>query len=174
MQNFDPLLLQFLHQHTILFKYYEHIPVFTVEESASIKDSIPWLHTKNLFLTDKKWWYYLVTIAAHKRFPVNIFRKLLWTKELSFWTAEQLYEQLHLTPGSVSLFWIIHNPWSIKVYIDEDIRNATHVWRHPNRNDATLVLDHNNLEKFLDAKEQAFQVLRFDENSVTISDIQKQ
>ena len=104
MKNFDPALLSFLTTHRIDFDYYEHIPVFTVEESEQIKHDIPGTHTKNLFLTDKKGGFYLVSIAAQKRFPVNLFRKQLGTKELSFASAEDLYAKLHLTPGSVSLF----------------------------------------------------------------------
>lgn len=50
----DPALLQFLETHAILFEYYEHIPLFTVEEAEQIKHQIPGKHTKNLFLSDKK------------------------------------------------------------------------------------------------------------------------
>lgn len=169
MKNFDPTLLSFLEKHTIKFDYYEHIPVFTVEESEQIKHDIPWAHTKNLFLTDKKWWFYLVTIAAHKRFPVNLFRKELWTKELSFSSAEQLYDKLHLTPGSVSLFWLIYDtPATVQVFIDQDLRTASRVWRHPNRNDATLVIDHVHLNKFLQATWHAIQLITFTEEKVDV------
>lgn len=150
MKNFDPVLRTFLETNNLDVAYYEHIPVFTVEESEQIKHTIPWAHTKNLFLTDKKWGFYLVTIAAHKRFPVNAFRKQLGTKELSFGTPEQLFEKLRLTPWSVSLFWLIYDiPATIQVYIDTDLWHAPTVWRHPNRNDATLVINHETLNQFI-------------------------
>ena len=53
MNNFDPILLDFLRTQQIAYSYHEHIPVFTVEESVAIEASIPGRHTKNLFLTDK-------------------------------------------------------------------------------------------------------------------------
>ncbi|MBP6256575.1 hypothetical protein KA405_02375 [Patescibacteria group bacterium] len=54
MNNFDPQLLSFFQKNKNSFDYYEHIPIFTVEEGEAIKHSIPGKHTKNLFLSDKK------------------------------------------------------------------------------------------------------------------------
>ncbi len=162
--RFDPQLLQFFQIHAIAFDYHEHIPVFTVEESEAVKHLIPWKHSKNLFLSDKKWHYYLVTIEAHKRFPVNLLRKNIWVKELSFGSAEELFAHLHLTPGSVSLFGLMYaSPEHISLFIDHDLREADLVGRHPNRNDATLTIDHQNLQKFLTATWFAPTILRFDD-----------
>lgn len=170
MKNFDPQLAQFLDQHSITFEYYEHIPVFTVEESEAIKHSIPGTHTKNLFLTDKKWWFFLVSIEAHKRFPVNLFRKQLGTKELSFASAEDLYDKLHLTPWSVSLCWLLYDTTHrVHVYLDYDLWTANQVGRHPNRNDATLVFSHTMIEKFLEKTEHTASFVTFDETSINIS-----
>ena len=169
MKNFDKQLLAFLHNNDISFDYHEHVPVFTVEESEDIKHTIPGTHTKNLFLTDKKWGFYLVSIEAHKRFPIKAFRKWLGTKELSFASAEQLYEKLHLTPWSVSLFWLIYDlPPSVQVFIDKDLRDAHHVWRHPNRNDATIVLDHKMVEKFLATTAHHTHILACNEKIINI------
>ncbi len=170
MNNFDQHLLQFLHDHTISFDYYEHVPVFTVEESEQIKHSIPWTHTKNLFLSDKKGCYYLVSISAHKRFPISAFRKAIKKKELSFASAEQLYQRLHLTPGSVSLFWLIYDmPPTVQVYLDDDLRTAPLVGRHPNRNDATIVMDLPMRQKFLHLTGHPVQIITFDESSVQLT-----
>lgn len=169
MKNFDQQLLSFFSTNNIRFDYHEHVPVFTVEESEDIKHTIPGTHTKNLFLTDKKWGFYLVSIEANKRFPIKLFRKQLGTKELSFASAEQLYEKLHLTPWSVSLFWLIYDlPPSVHVFIDQDLRNAPHVWRHPNRNDATIVLDHEMIEVFLAATTHQSHILVFNEDIINI------
>ena len=77
MKNFDPTLLSFLNQHNITFDYYEHRPIFTVEEGEDIKYAIPGTHTKNLFLTDKRGQYFLVCVESSKRLPINQFRKLI-------------------------------------------------------------------------------------------------
>lgn len=149
MKNFDSTLLSFLQKHMIVFDYYEHRPIFTVEEWEDIKHTIPGTHTKNLFLTDKRGQYFLVCVESFKRLPINQFRKLIWVKDLSFATPEEMKAVLHLTPGSVSLFGLIQQPINLHLYLDEDLRVSKKVWRHPNRNDATLMIDHENLEKFL-------------------------
>lgn len=165
MNNFDSTLLSFLQQHNIAFDYYEHRPIFTVEEGEDIKHMIPSMHTKNLFLTDKRGQYFLVCVESSKRLPINQFCKLIGVKDLSFSTPEEMKAVLNLTPGSVSLFGLInlianppscgHLPWQggqqLYLYLDKDLREAKKVWRHPNRNDATIMIDHINLEKFLDA-----------------------
>lgn len=165
--NFDSQLLSFFLEEKLSFDYYEHIPIFTVEEGESIKHTIPGKHTKNLFLTDKKWGFYLVSIEAHKRFPVNAFRKHLWLKDLSFGSPEQLFEKLSLTPWSVSLFWLINNqPATLHVFIDHDLWTAPHVGRHPNRNDATIVVSHETIEQFLKSTGHQISVLAFDNEQI--------
>lgn len=167
MKNFDPQLLSFFKKNKISFDYYEHIPIFTVEEGEAIKHTIPGKHTKNLFLTDKKWGLYLISIESHKRFPVNAFRKHLWLKDLSFGTPEQLFEKLKLTPWSVSLFWLIYDqPATLHVFIDHDLRTAPLVGRHPNRNDATICVSHENLENFLENTRHKAQIVTFDNESI--------
>ena len=151
MKNFDPTLLSFLQQYMIVFDYYEHRPIFTVEEWEDIKPTIPGIHTKNLFLTDKRGQYFLVCVESSKRLPINQFRKLIWVKDLSFATPEEMKKILNLTSGSVSLFGLIQQPTNLYLYLDEDLRVSKKVWRHPNRNDATIMIDHKNLEKFLNA-----------------------
>jgi Ala-tRNA(Pro) deacylase len=167
--NFDPKLFAFLSDNKLSFDYYQHIPIFTVEEWEAVKHTIPGKHTKNLFLTDKKWGFYLVSIESHKRFPVNAFRKYLWLKDLSFGTPEQLYETLKLTPGSVSLFWLIYDqPATLNVFIDHDLWIAPLVWRHPNRNDATICVSHEKLVQFLRCTGHEGKVIKFDEERIII------
>ena len=95
--------------------------------------------------------YFLVCVESSKRLPINQFRKLIWVKDLSFATPEDMKKILNLTPGSVSLFWLVCQPTHLQLYLDHDLREVPKVWRHPNRNDATIMIDHKNLEKFLNA-----------------------
>ena len=169
--NWPQELYTYLDTHDIQYTYIEHIPVYTVAESESVKYNIPGTHTKNLFLTDKSWWFVLVTVEAHKKFPTNALRRYIWLKNLSFWSAEQMMQQLQLTPGSVSLFWLINASTDLKVYIDKSLRDADQVWRHPNSNDATLVLTHNMLEKFMKSTGHTYEVIDWDENGIIFQKI---
>ncbi len=159
MKNFDLTLLSFFKEHNLWYKYFEHQPIFTVEEGEALKQSLPGKQTKNLFLTDKRGQYFLVCIESSKRLPINQFRKLLGTKDMTFWTPEEMYQLLKLTPWSVSIFGLIHKPKQLVLYIDQDLWNAEQVGRHPNRNDATIVIDHETLVEFLKILDRQVNVL---------------
>lgn len=143
----DSNLKSYLEKYNIQYKNYEHQAVFTVAESKKIKIEIPALHTKCLFLKDENSQFYLICLPAEKRLNINTLRKKFNLKELYFASPEELKQNLNLTPGSVSLFGMIYAK-STHLIIDKQIWEADAVGFHPNINTATLVLNHNNLEKF--------------------------
>lgn len=149
MNNFDPTLLSFFQEYNLWYKYFEHPPIFTVEQWEELKQSLPGKQTKNLFLTDKRGQYWLVCIESSKRLAINQFRKLVWAKDMTFATPEDMKELLHLTPWSVSIFWLIYKADNVHLYVDNDLREADLVGRHPNRNDATIVVSHDTVVSLL-------------------------
>lgn len=161
--HFDPSLLDFFEQHHIVYSYYEHPPLFTVEDSEKYGVDIPGAHTKNLFLTDKKWGYYLLSVEGSKRVALNQFRKQLWVQELSFGSPQDLEKYLGLTPWSVSIMGLLTWKQRVKFYIDRDLRDAENIWVHPNRNDATIIVSHNELVKILALWEVEVQVVEVPE-----------
>lgn len=140
-------LKSYLEKHNIEYKIYKHKAVFTVAESKSTKEKIPGEHTKCLFLKDEKDNFYLVAIPAEKRLDTKLLRKKFNLKELNFACPEELKKELNLTPGSVSIFGMIYSQ-SVFLIIDKELWNSKKVGFHPNINTSTLVLDHENLEKF--------------------------
>ncbi len=143
----DKTLLQYLKTHNITYTTHNHSAVFTVEQSRKIKQNIPGLSTKSLFLKDEHNNYYLVCLPAEKRLSTKKL-KMHWNKkELHFATPQELKQELNTTPGSVSLFAVIYAKSTILI-IDPEVWNASNVGFHPNINTATLVLTHKNLEKF--------------------------
>jgi len=146
----DPTLKSYLEKNNIQYKTHEHHPVFTVAESKNIKQDIPCTHTKSLFLRDDQNNFHLVCLQADKRLDIKALEKTLEVKKLRFATSEELHKHLQVTPGSVSLFSIIHDPQT-QLLIDHDLMNAEAVGFHPNINKATLVTDHDNLKKFYDS-----------------------
>ena len=158
----DQKLLQFLDDNHISYTPYEHEAVFTVDAAERVFPNIVGMHVKNLFLKDKHGIFYLVCIEVHKRLPIKDFGKKFGLKELSFWSPEELKNELQLTPWSVSLFWLLYAK-NIKVFIDEDIWDAERVWRHPNINTATLMIDHAGLEQFLKTLDISPTIFNFKE-----------
>ena len=79
-----------------------HEKVFTVADSEKVKTSIPGVHTKNLFMKDKKGQLVLISAHAQSQLPLNQLHKLIGTQRLSFTDAPLLWDALGVTPGSVT------------------------------------------------------------------------
>lgn len=135
----EEAVINFLEKNRIPFKKYAHKPVFTVEESKEIKKDIPGMHAKSLFLKDDKARFYLCCIPAEKKLNTNRLRKALKLAKLRFGTAEELLQELSLTPGSVSLFGML-NAKNTALIIDKSLAEAEAVGFHPNINTSTYVL----------------------------------
>ncbi|MAE49848.1 aminoacyl-tRNA deacylase [Candidatus Pacearchaeota archaeon] len=146
----DPILKAYLKKHNIQYQSYEHPEVFTVEEAKATKEQIPAQHAKCLFLKSNTGAFYLVGMKADKRLDINTLQKTLQVKKLRFASAEELLQKLKLTPGSVSIFGLIHSE-KVIFLLDEEVWRSDSVGFHPNINTATLVLDHDNLEKYYDS-----------------------
>ena len=80
----------------------EHEPVFTVEESVSLRESIPGAHTKNLFLKDNGGAFWLVTVPSEARVDLKALPVAIGSKRVSFGKAEDMDRLLGIAPGSVT------------------------------------------------------------------------
>jgi len=147
----EKTLREYLKKHKIKYKEHKHPAVFTVEESLKAGKQMPEVfHTKNLFLQDKDKNLFLVCMDAHERLDLKFLRQKLKTKKLSFASSEKLKEQLNLTPGSVSIFGMIHAK-NVSLVIDKKVWEAKKVGFHPNINTSTLELAHESLERFVNS-----------------------
>ena len=140
----------YLKYHNIKYIEHQHSAVFTVAESKKIKISIPGVHTKSLFLKDENNKYYLVCLPGDKRLNTKYLKEFLNAKELHFCSPEELQNELKVTPGSVSLFSMIHSKKTILI-LDEELWNAKKLGFHPNLNTSTLEIAHEGLKKFYDS-----------------------
>jgi len=78
-----------------------HPPLFTVEQSRSLRGSIAGGHTKNLFLRDKKGALFLVTALEDAAIELkSLHRRLGATGRFSFGSADLMMETLGVTPGA--------------------------------------------------------------------------
>lgn len=72
-----------------------HPPLFTVEQSRSLRGQIPGGHTKNLFLRDKKYDIYLVVALEDADIDLKgLHRRLGASGRFSFGSADLLREVL--------------------------------------------------------------------------------
>lgn len=147
----------------IKYEKINHPAVFTVEEADQYMDKVSAVHTKNLFLRDKKGRRHFLVVA--KSTTVVDLKKLtetLCVDRLSFASPERLKEHLGVTPGSVSPFTLINDEKkSVEVIIDNGLLNNGMVGFHPNLNTATLIISPSDFQKFLSSTDHQITYLDF-------------
>ncbi len=97
-------LLAYLADLGIETQTVDHPPLFTVEESQALRGQIPGVHSKNLFLKDKKDRLFLAVVEEGTPVDLKRLEKALGAARLSFGRAELLAEVLGVTPGAVTPF----------------------------------------------------------------------
>ena len=146
-------LAAFFAHHAIEAKRFEHSPVMTVEESKRLVPDLPGAKTKNLFVRDKKGLrHILVTVPHDLAVDLNSLGLLLGAGRLGFASPERLRKYLGITPGSVSLLALVNDAaHAVEFVLDRHLWEADAVQAHPLVNDATMVLPHAQLQRFLAA-----------------------
>jgi Ala-tRNA(Pro) deacylase len=151
----------FLSRHGIDAPRYEHPPVMTVEESERLVPKLPGVKTKNLFLRDKKGArHLLVTVPHNMAVDLGALGAELDAGRLGFASAERLRKHLGVEPGSVSLLALVNDgAHAVELVIDRRLWDADAVHAHPLVNDATMVIAHPLLERFLAATGHVARVI---------------
>lgn len=139
-----------LDELAIEYKNFDHEPVFTVDESKSLRDDIPGGHTKNLFLKDKKNNFFLVTLEEHAVVDLKTIHTLIGAKSrVSFGKPEKLMEYLGVAPGSVTALAVINDTdTNVTMVLDEPLLDHDIINCHPLKNDATTSIAREDLIKF--------------------------
>ncbi|CAN5395844.1 prolyl-tRNA synthetase associated domain-containing protein [soil metagenome] len=144
---------------------HDHPAVFRVDEGLDVKAAMPGLHTKNLFLKDKKARLWLVSAAQDtvidlKRLPDRV----AGMDRLSFGSETLMYQTLGVTPGSVTALGLINDSeHTVGFVLDRRLDDAGLVNFHPLTNTATTALDRTAFRGFLSAIGRAPIVVDFAE-----------
>lgn len=128
----------------------DHVAVYTCEQADEIELKLVGIHTKNLFLRNRKGnRHFLVTIPAENSVDLKALSKALEVpQQLSFASPERLMKHLGVEPGSVSLLAVVKDlEQSVEVIIDESVWRAGAVLCHPLVNTSTLSVSIAGLEK---------------------------
>ncbi|HVY87215.1 MAG TPA: prolyl-tRNA synthetase associated domain-containing protein [Caulobacterales bacterium] len=156
-------LFAFLDAHGIAHRTIRHRPVFTVEEGADLKATMPGGHSKNLFLKDKKGALFLLCALGETKIDLNAVSKLIGAGRFSFGSAELLQEMLGITPGSVTIFALLNDPAQrVRLLLDQALLEHDPVHFHPLANDASTAISPGGLLRFLRALKREPTILGFD------------
>jgi Ala-tRNA(Pro) deacylase len=141
----------------------EHEPMFTVEQSAALRQSIPGAHTKNLFLADKDGRMVLVVAKDDTRVDLKALAKRLGAGRFSFGKGDLLQAVLGVPAGSVTPFALINGSAAvITVVVDKTLTAFAEVNCHPLVNTATTRLATDDLIRFIKACGHAPRVMDLD------------
>ena len=108
-------------------------------------------HTKNLFLRDKKRNFYLLSCLDSTGVDLKIIKNTIQCQgNLSFGSAEYLYDKLGVKPGSVSPYSLINNvDKDVSFYLDKKINDCELCNFHPLDNTKTIQVKTEDCIKFL-------------------------
>ncbi|MED5544629.1 prolyl-tRNA synthetase associated domain-containing protein [Novosphingobium decolorationis] len=156
----EAALLADLHSAGTAFRVFEHEATATVAESAAVKDHIAGAHTKNLFLTDRRGRFWLVTMPAEERADLKFMASRLGAPRLSFGKAEDMVAFLGVVPGSVTPLAAFNDTEGrVQVVLDAAFAPDGTINIHPLRNTATLSMQAADLVAALTRWNHAPQVL---------------
>lgn len=155
-------LLAFLADHGLAHTTHEHPAVFRVEEGLELKAAMPGLHTKNLFLKDKKQRLWLISAAQDTVIDLKAAPGLIGSDRLSFGNETLMWETLGVRPGSVTALGLINDvEQRVTFVLDRRLWEADLVNFHPLINTATTGLDQADFRRFLTAIGREARVVSF-------------
>ncbi len=112
-------ILHVLEVHGISYKKYSHDPILNYGDAEKEKwrHNWSWVESKNVFMTDKKWWYYLFVTIQWVRVDFEKLKSLTWNK-LSLASEDDVKKYSHCTPWCVSPLLL---NLAITTFVDTDI-----------------------------------------------------
>ena len=124
-----------------------HPAAFTMEECEAVRRKIGAPVFKNLFLTNKQHsQFYLLMIPASKPFKTKYLSSQLGCARLSFASAEEMQDMLHISPGAVSPMGLVHDKQcKVRLIVDSDLSSTERYACHPCVNTASIAMSLNDL-----------------------------
>jgi Ala-tRNA(Pro) deacylase len=154
-------LFAFLAAHGMAYQRVEHAPVRTWEEAEALVPDLPGVHTKNLFLRDRRGQrHFLVAVAGGSQGDLRGLASLLGVSRLTMASPGRLARHLRLAPGAVTLLGIVNDEArAVEVVVDRSVWHCEWIQCHPLVNTATLALRQEDLARLLQVTGHVCHVL---------------
>jgi Ala-tRNA(Pro) deacylase len=136
----------------IKYEIVEHPAMFSADDNELHEQDINATIFKNLFLRNKdKSRYYIYSLPIMKRADLVTLATSISETRFSFGNETELWDKLHIRPGSVSPLNVIDAPKTdVGILIDREIFSCGRFGIHPNDNTATVILAPQDLIRVLD------------------------
>lgn len=137
----------------IVYERLDHQPVYTADEAERLVPRARGAHAKNLLVEDRKdGRLFMLTVPFGVRVDLAATASVLGTNKLRFASAEIMHSTLGITPGAVSMLALVNDrAGRVTLVLDQSLVNAEALQCHPLVNTATLIIDRENLFRFLSA-----------------------
>lgn len=147
----------------VVHKTVEHPPLFTVEDSQTLRGTIPGAHVKNLFVKDKKGRLFLLVAEEEARIDLKKVHEAIGAQgRVSFGSAEQLEAVWGVKPGAVTPFGAINDKDGlVTVVLEASLMREPLINAHPLVNTMTTGLSREDLTRFLEAENHAPRIVAF-------------
>ena len=156
-------LLAWMAENGVAQTTHDHPAVFRVEEGLDLKADLPGLHTKNLFLKDKKGRLWLISAAQDTVIDLKRAHRPMGSDRLSFGNETLMWETLGVRPGSVTALGLINDvDRRVTFVLDQRLWEADIVNFHPLTNTATTALDQADFRRALQLLDRQPLVVDFD------------
>lgn len=143
-------LLAWMAGHGVAQTTVDHPAVFRAGEGEAIKAGMAGLHSKNLFLKDKKGRLWLISAAQDTAIDLKQANRPMGADRLSFGNEALLWETLGVRPGSVTALALINDGGRrVTFVLDRRLHEAARVNFHPLTNTATTGLEQADFRRFL-------------------------
>lgn len=144
-------LFAMLQQAAIAVTTVTHPPLFTVEDSRSLRGTIAGGHIKNLFIKDKKGNVFLLVVGEEASIDLKtVHQRIGGSGRVSFGKPELLLELLGVRPGSVSPFGLVNDhAGRVTCIFDEALMHHDVLNCHPLVNTMTTSIGRDDLLAFL-------------------------
>jgi len=160
-------LLNALNESKIPYTVKKHVPFYTVKDSELNRSGLQGIHTKNIFLKNKKNQFFLFSCYENQIIDIKRLSKSLNIGNLSFAKEDKLRDILGVLPGSVSPFGLLNDSESlVSFYIDNKIFENKYVNFHPLENTSTVNLKSADLLSFLLEKNKIVHTFNFNTYSL--------
>ena len=132
------------------YDFHEHNALFTVEDSNKLRGQIKGLHSKNLFLKNKKNNFFLFSCEEFTKINLKTISKSLGLGNVSFAKEEYLLDLLGISPGSVTPFALLNNiENNIDFYLEDKLFKSEYINFHPLTNRATVTIKSRDFMEFM-------------------------
>ena len=138
------------------YDLHEHQPLRTVDEAKTVEAAmtVPGeaaLRIKNLYLRDKKKRNYLVTLEQDREIDLKALGAVLGVGNLSFGSADRLFEFLGVRPGAVTPLAMINGAEKgVRFFMDRAFHEADRIYMHPLVNDRTIAMSRDDVLRFFE------------------------